>query len=76
MHVLAGDNGFSAGNFDLKFTHVADLVYQGDQYTASFKAKGHFAVGDNLAGQCGGSGVCFWGLAPGKNPVLIKATKV
>ena len=76
MRVLEGDDGFAPGNFNLKFTHVADLVYRGSQYTASYEAEGHFAVGDNLAGSCGGSGVCGWGLAPGKNPVPIAATKV
>jgi hypothetical protein len=77
MQVLAGSNGqYSSTNFNLKFSHVADLVYQGAQYTASYEAEGHFEVGNQLAGQCGGSGVCSWGLAPGKNPVLIKAKKL
>ncbi|KAF2829843.1 hypothetical protein CC86DRAFT_464343 [Ophiobolus disseminans] len=77
MKVLAGSSGsYSSTNFNLKFTHVADLVYQGSQYTASFEGEGHFEVGNQLAGTCGGSGVCGWGLAPGKNPVLVKANKI
>lgn len=74
--VLEGTNGFSTTDFKLKFNHVADVLYQGSKYTASFTAEGSFKVGDNLAGQCGGSGVCGWGLAPGKNPVLITPTKL
>ncbi|KAF1851723.1 cell death in tomato 1 [Cucurbitaria berberidis CBS 394.84] len=75
LTVLAGSQGFSPTDFKLRFTHVADVLYQGAEYTGSFKAVGSFKVGDNLSGTCGGSGVCVWGLAAGKNPVLIKPTK-
>ncbi|CAN9332683.1 unnamed protein product [Alternaria alternata] len=30
MNVLEGSSGFATGNFNLKFTHVADLVYRGE----------------------------------------------
>jgi hypothetical protein len=77
MQVLAGSSGqYSSEDFNLKFTHVADVLYQGSEYTATYEATGHFAVGDNLAGTCGGSGVCNWGLTAPKNPVLIKPGKV
>lgn len=76
MTVLEGDEGFSPTNFKLKFKHVADVLYQGSQYTASYEAEGAFKVGDQLGGSCGGSGVCGWGLAPGKNPVLLAPTKL
>ncbi|KAH7075553.1 cell death in tomato 1 [Paraphoma chrysanthemicola] len=77
MEVLPGTSGsYASGDFKLKFTHVADALYLGKQYTASFVAEGGFKVGDNLSGSCGGSGVCGWGLAPGKSPVEIAPTKV
>jgi hypothetical protein len=77
MQVLPGSSGsYASGDFSLKFTHVADVLYLGSQYTASYVAEGQFKVGDNLSGTCGGSGVCSWGLAVGKNPVLIAPSKV
>jgi hypothetical protein len=77
MQVLAGSSGsYSSGDFSLKFTHVADVLYHGAQYTASYEAQGHFAVGDNLKGQCGSSGVCSWGLSAEKKPFPIKPTKL
>ncbi|EAT77054.1 hypothetical protein HBI56_200380 [Parastagonospora nodorum] len=77
MQVLAGSSGqYSSGDFNLKFRHVPDVLYRGAQYTATFEATGHFAIGDNLKGTCGGSGVCNWGLAAEKKPVLIKPSKV
>lgn len=76
MQVLAGSNGYSSTDFKLKFLHVADVLYQGSEYTASYQGTGSFKVGDNLAGVCGGSGVCSWGLVQGKAPVKIKVTKV
>ncbi|KAH7359876.1 cell death in tomato 1 [Pyrenochaeta sp. MPI-SDFR-AT-0127] len=75
LTVLEGSNGFSTTDFKLKFAHVADVLYQGSRYTATYIAESNFKVGDQLAGQCGGSGACGWGLAPGKNPVLIAPTK-
>jgi hypothetical protein len=76
MNVLAGSSGFATGDFNLKFTHVADLVYRGEQFTESFEAEGHFAVGENLSGSCGGSGVCSWGLKDANTPFEIAVTKV
>jgi len=77
MQVLTGSSGqYSSGDFDLKFRHVADVLYRGAQYTATYEATGHFAIGDNLKGTCGGSGVCNWGLAADKKPVLVTPSKV
>jgi hypothetical protein len=77
MQVLPGSEGaYSSNNFNLKFRHVADVLYRGSQYTASFEAQGLFAIGDNLSGTCGGSGVCSWGLKDDKKPFPIKPSKV
>ena len=77
MQVLTGDDGlFSSENFNLKFTHVADLLYQGSEYTASYEAQGLFKLGYNMAGVCGGSGRCSWGLTASKTPFFIKTNKV
>jgi hypothetical protein len=76
MNVLEGSNGFASGDFNLKFTHVADVLYQGAGYKATYEAEGHFAVGQNLAGTCGGSGVCSWGLKAESKPFAIIPTKV
>jgi hypothetical protein len=80
MNVLAGPSdgqGFGLSeNFVLKFTHVVDVLYQGSEYTVSYEAQGHFEIGDDLAGVCGGSGVCNWGLKEGSSPVKIVPTKL
>ncbi|KAL1792926.1 hypothetical protein ACET3X_009433 [Alternaria dauci] len=76
MNVLEGSNGFAVGDFSLKFTHVADVLYQGKQYTASFEAEGHFSVGENMSGSCGSSGVCGWALEADKKPFEIAVTQV
>lgn len=77
MQVLAGSEGsFSSTNFNLKFTHVADVQYLGSQYTASFEGEGHFELGKQLAGVCGGSGVCSWSLKADQKPVLVKPKKL
>jgi hypothetical protein len=76
MNVLAGASGFSTSDFNLKFTHKADVLYQGSEYNATFEATGNFGVGKNMAGTCGGSGVCGWGLKPESKPVLIEPKQV
>ena len=73
MAVLPGTNGFSSTDFKLRFTHVADVLYQGAEYKASYQAQGLFRVGDNMSGTCGGSGVCSWSL---KATVEIKPKKL
>lgn len=77
MEVLAGSSGsYSSNNFGLKFRHVADVLYQGSQYTASFEAQGTFEVGKNLKGTCGGSGVCSWGLPEDQRPFHVTPKKL
>jgi len=53
---------FSVAKFDAKFTRVAEVSYQGSSYRKDYEGSAHFEVGDNLGGQCGGSGVCSWQL--------------
>lgn len=76
MKVEPGTDGFGTGDFNLKFLHVPDTIYHGAEYTATFEATGHFEVGKNMAGTCGGSGVCNWGLKPDSKPVKITPSKV
>ncbi|KAH7398856.1 hypothetical protein DE146DRAFT_736318 [Phaeosphaeria sp. MPI-PUGE-AT-0046c] len=77
MTVLAGPDGnFSARNFALKFTHVADKLYRGARFTASYEAIGNFKIGDNLAGLCGGGGACNWALQSSDIPFKIKPKQV
>jgi hypothetical protein len=77
MQVEAGSGGdYTSEDFNLKFTHVADVLYQGSEYMATYEATGHFAVGDNLKGTCGGSGVCNWSLRDEKKPFFITPNKV
>ncbi|KAF2036374.1 cell death in tomato 1 [Setomelanomma holmii] len=76
MQVLPGSSGsYSSTDFKLKFTHVADVLYLGSEYTASFVAEGGFEVGDNMSGTCGSSGRCAWGLKQEDVPVLIAPVK-
>jgi hypothetical protein len=55
-------------DFILKFTLTED--------NTTYIGSGHFAVGDNMAGNCGASGVCNWGLKTSSSPVLINQTIV
>jgi hypothetical protein len=50
-------------NFDLLFTRVATvgLSYR-DMQIKQFEGKGHFEVGQNMRGVCGGRGQCSWWL--------------
>ncbi|KAF2798907.1 hypothetical protein K505DRAFT_321537 [Melanomma pulvis-pyrius CBS 109.77] len=76
LEVLPGTSGFTSTNFDLKFTRVAETLYLGSSYKKTFAGQGHFSLDTNLGGQCGGSGVCFWGLKAGSNPVLVQQAEV
>jgi hypothetical protein len=69
-------SGSSSGNFDLKITRVAEVLFQGSSYSKTFVGTGHFEVGQNLAGSCGGSGVCSWGLKPELKPFPVQQTEV
>jgi hypothetical protein len=48
--------GRSTTSFDLKIIRAADTLYLGSEYKKTFTATEHFQVGQNLGGQCGGSG--------------------
>ncbi|KAL6710807.1 hypothetical protein ACN47E_007864 [Coniothyrium glycines] len=77
MNVLAGEDGtFSTTNFNLKFTHKADLINFGSEYNATFEATGNFGVGKNMGGSCGASGVCGWGLKEENKPFAITPKQV
>ena len=76
MTVFAGPDGsFSSTNFVLKFAHVADKIYRGQQFKATYEADGYFKIGENLGGTCGGSGVCSWGLKSEEIPFKIQPSK-
>lgn len=77
MRVLEGDGGeFSSTNFKLEFTHVINKLVTGQQFTATIRGEQLFKVGTNMAGSCGGSGVCGWALKPESKPQLITPAKV
>ncbi|KAF2740958.1 hypothetical protein EJ04DRAFT_111426 [Polyplosphaeria fusca] len=77
MEVVKGDNGdFSTTNFGLKFTRVAEVLYQGSRYSKKFEGTAQLKVGDNMSGTCGGSGVCSWGLKAESKPLLVEQKEV
>ncbi|KAF2656368.1 hypothetical protein K491DRAFT_656687 [Lophiostoma macrostomum CBS 122681] len=49
-------------NFALQFKLVDYVHLVGQEVTKVYEGEGEFAVGGALTGQCGGSGVCNWGL--------------
>ncbi|KAI1104556.1 hypothetical protein F4804DRAFT_185316 [Jackrogersella minutella] len=61
-------------NMDVKFTLTTNLTMNGDDYYKVLIGTQHFEVGDNMEGQCGGSGVCSWGLKDEIIPVLVQPT--
>lgn len=58
-------------NFDVRFTHVDNVTVIGNVYTKVYIGTGHFQLGTNMAGVCGASGVCSWGLEETEKPYLI-----
>ncbi len=72
MRVL--DNGAAASTegFKLTFTRYIQSYEGGGFFEAKYEATGAFAVGDNMSGVCGGSGVCSWDL---KQPVSVAPKK-
>ncbi|KAF2258731.1 cell death in tomato 1 [Lojkania enalia] len=76
VEIMDGDDGFSSTNFDIKFTRVIDGIYSGQRFTKTFEGSTHMAVGDNLQGTCGGSGVCSWGLKEENRPAPVTQTEV
>jgi hypothetical protein len=73
---IVAKNDFSVNNFDAVFTRVAEVLYQGAAYKKVFEAQAHFAVGENLGGTCGGSGVCSWGLKSELVPYKVQQHEV
>ncbi|KAL7621328.1 hypothetical protein AAE478_008649 [Parahypoxylon ruwenzoriense] len=72
-----GDWVSPTGNFNATFTLKTNLTTpDGDSYYKVLVGTQHFAVGDNMRGSCGGSGVCSWYLMEESNPVLIQPTLV
>ncbi|OIW30170.1 hypothetical protein CONLIGDRAFT_576629 [Coniochaeta ligniaria NRRL 30616] len=63
-------------NFDVRFTHVDNVTVIGDVYSQVYAGTGHFEVGKNMAGICGASGVCSWGLKDEERPYLIQQSRV
>ena len=76
MTVLEGTDNYISENFGLKFTHVAIGPYLDSAYRKTFEAEEHFKVGQNLRGQCGGSGACSWSLKEEDNPTEITPSQV
>ncbi|KNG50173.1 cell death in tomato 1 [Stemphylium lycopersici] len=76
MTVLEGTDNYISENFSLRFTHVAVGPYMDSAYRKSFEAEGHFEVGQNLRGLCGGSGACSWSLKEENNPTEITPSQV
>lgn len=74
FRILEAEEGERASspttNFRLEFTQD-----KGDE-GGVFVGTESFAVGDNMSGVCGGSGVCSWGLKEGVAPVLVKQALV
>lgn len=71
MEVLPWTNGFKSTDFNLRFGHVAELLYEDADCKASFEAEGHFEAGVNMMGACGGSEVCGWELKEEFRPFAV-----
>jgi hypothetical protein len=53
--------GATTEGFNLTVHRKEGMVNSLDTFTRTFVAKKEFAVGKNMRGTCGGSGVCSWG---------------
>ncbi|KAF2190367.1 hypothetical protein K469DRAFT_623417 [Zopfia rhizophila CBS 207.26] len=78
MDVVEVSGGSPTNNFDLKFTRVAQQLYRGELFEKKYEGQAHFGLGadGNLAGSCGGSGVCNWGLKEEKTPFPIQQKEI
>ncbi|KAK3944381.1 hypothetical protein QBC46DRAFT_252359 [Diplogelasinospora grovesii] len=63
-------------NFLLGFTLTEAVILNSGTISKTWAGTGAFAVGENLGGSCGGSGVCNWGLEDEKRPVLVNQTLI
>ncbi|KAF9728773.1 hypothetical protein PMIN06_006152 [Paraphaeosphaeria minitans] len=57
-----GGSAYASEKFDLVFQLVDHVRLPGQEVTKTFAGGDHFGIGDNMSGQCGGSGVCNWSL--------------
>ncbi|KAI1801745.1 hypothetical protein F4811DRAFT_439802 [Daldinia bambusicola] len=72
----SGDQPSPTQNFDVKFTLTANLTANGEDHYKVFTGTQHFAIGENMRGTCGGSGVCSWYLDEENIPVLVEPSLV
>ncbi|KAF2193901.1 cell death in tomato 1 [Zopfia rhizophila CBS 207.26] len=69
----SGEAGYGATtDFGLEFKQFRSVNVLGNLHERTFEGEGKFKVGVNLSGQCGGSGVCNWGLT--ETPYLVQQT--
>jgi hypothetical protein len=61
-------------HFDVRFVHT-DWIDTKYNLRQVFVGRASFEVGVNMRGQCGGSGVCSWGLKTEATPVLVNQTR-
>ncbi|KAI0119471.1 hypothetical protein F4814DRAFT_240834 [Daldinia grandis] len=78
IEIIKANSNYSSPteDFDIKFTLTANLTADGEDYYKVLTGTQHFAIGENMRGTCGGSGVCSWELMEESNPVLVKPTIV
>jgi hypothetical protein len=69
---------FDVGRFDAVITRVVEKrdFGSGEVRRRVFKAREHFGVGENMSGQCGGSGVCSWHLGEGVAPYDVQQEEI
>lgn len=71
------EKGSPTTDFVLRFTlSEAVVLGRGGVARLTFEGQAAFAVGPNMSGACGGSGVCSWSLKEGVAPVLVNQTLV
>ncbi|KAI1466582.1 uncharacterized protein F4812DRAFT_85511 [Daldinia caldariorum] len=78
IEILKADSDYASPteNFDVKFTLTANKTANGEDYYKVLAGTQHFAIGENMKGTCGGSGVCSWYLDEKNIPVLVEPTLV
>ncbi|KAF2463800.1 cell death in tomato 1 [Lindgomyces ingoldianus] len=69
MTMVEGSGEGATEDFGLEFKLVDKVTVLNTVYTRIFTGSGTFKVGDNLSGQCGGSGQCNWALT--ETPYLM-----
>ncbi|KAL2158148.1 hypothetical protein VTH06DRAFT_4716 [Thermothelomyces fergusii] len=76
FEVLEGTGGgleWITADFGLRVTLEEGVVLQtGGVLKVKFEGEAAFKVGENMAGACGASGVCDWGLKAELVPVLVR----